>query len=125
MKAREIFEREKQASYLKANPDFQDVLTEENVIKFSAEHPEMAENLAEMPNSFARQKLLYQSIKQTLRKKEPEKSIQQTIDEKKRSPYYQPSGIASGPYAAQGDYSPTGQKSAYNKMQELKSKLRL
>ena len=44
------------------------------------------------------------------------------IDANKRSPYYQPTGTGTAPYASQGDFSPQGQKQAYEKMKELKSK---
>ena len=52
-------------------------------------------------------------------------SIQDKIDSNKRSPYYQPSGISAAPYAGGGDFSPAGQKNAYAKLQELKSRLRI
>ena len=56
--------------------------------------------------------------------KEP--SIQDKIDANRRSPFYQPSGIGSAPYAGpDGDFSAAGQKTAYDKMQELKSRLRI
>jgi hypothetical protein len=80
-----------------------------------------------MPEGFDRQKLVYKNIKALgLHKpaiKEP--SIQEKIDANRRSPYYQPSGVANAPYSTVGDFSTAGQKNAYQKMQELKSKLRI
>ncbi len=54
-----------------------------------------------------------------------ESSIQEKIDANKRSPYYNPSSVGSSPYAVTGDFSANGQKQAYAKLQELKSKLRI
>lgn len=127
-KARSLMEAEKQNLFLRANPDFNDILREEIIQKFAEKHPEIAEPMLEMPNTFARQKLLYQNIKALGINKPPaqQSSIQDTIDKNRRSPYYQPTGVASTPYSsATGDFSETGQKAAFNKMQELKNRLRI
>lgn len=119
--ARNMIETERQQSFLKANPDFQQILSPEMLQKFVEKHPDMAEPMLEMPDNFARQKLLYQNIKALglHRPAAPEVSIQQKIDANRKSPYYQPSGGASPPYASQGDFTSGGQKNAYAKMQEL------
>lgn len=119
--ARNMVEQERQSSFLKANPDFQQILSPEILQKFIDKHPEMAEPMLEMPDNFARQKLLYQNIKALgiHRPPVPEQTIQQKIDSNRRSPYYQPSGGNAPPYAGQGDFSPSGQKAAYEKMQGL------
>ena len=73
------------------------------------------------------QKLVYENIK-ALGVDKPEQkqnSVQEKIDANKRSPYYQPSGVGSAPYASAGDFSDSGQKNAYAKMQELKKRLRI
>lgn len=125
-KARELMEKDREDAFLKNTPDFPTTLTPDNIKLFAEKYPDIAEPLSQMPDSFARQKLLYQNIKALkIGQKEEQPSIQQTIDAKRRSPYYQPSGVPNAPYSAQGDFSPTGQKSAYEKMQEMKSKLRL
>jgi hypothetical protein len=126
-KARMLIEAEKQNSFLKANPDFQDILREDIIQKFAETHPDIAEPMLEMPNNFARQKLLYQNIKALgVHKPKPDTpSIQDTINKNLRSPYYQPSGVANAPYAAAGDFSDHGQKNAYQKMKDLQKKLRL
>jgi len=80
-----------------------------------------------MPEGFERQKLVYKNIK-ALGLNMPEvkqPTIQDKIDANKRSPYYQPSGVGTAPYASVGDFSSQGQKQAYAKMQELKNKLRI
>lgn len=121
-KARSLVEQERQNHFLRANPDFNQILTPELVSKFAEKHPEIAEPMLEMPENFARQKLLYQNIKALGLHKPPEApkaNIQDTIDKNRRSPYYQPSGASSPPYANAGDYSDTGQQNAYKKMQEL------
>jgi len=126
-KARELLEQEKQHNYIKQNPDFQNVLNQENIQKFAEQHPAIAERMLRMPDNFDRQALLYEQIKvfQSKQKDDAKPSVQQTIDQNRRSPYYQPSGVGSSPYGATGDFSPAGQKNAYDKLQELKSKLRI
>lgn len=116
---------ERRANWMKNNSDFQEVMSHAQA--FAEKYPEEAETILEMPEGFERQKLVYHAIKrQSLHKKEePKPSIQDKVDANRRSPYYQPSGMGAAPYAAAGDYSPAGQKNAYAKMQELKSKLRI
>lgn len=127
-KARLFLEQEKQRDYVQRNPDFTQVLSAENIEKFANEHPAIAERMLKMPDTFDRQALLYEQIKtiQTFRKTQEEKSqVQQKIDQNRKTPFYQPSGVGTSPYAAVGDFSPSGQKSAYEKLQELKARLRL
>jgi len=125
----EIAERKAQEKdreyWLKNNPDFYEVL--QNAEKFAQKDPELAESILEMPDTFARQKLVYKNIK-ALGLHRPEvkaPSIQEKIDANRKSPYYQPSGVGSAPYQSVGDFSTGGQKQAYDKMQELKNRLRI
>lgn len=122
---RKALDQERQQNWMKNNPDFYDVM--QHAQKFADRDPELAETILSMPEGFERQKLVYKNIKALgLHKKdEPKPSIQDTIEKNRRSPFYQPTGVASPPYAAAGDFSPTGQKSAYDKMQQLKAQLRL
>jgi heme oxygenase len=115
----------KQEMFLDNNPDFYDVL--KNVEKFAQKVPKLAETILKMPEGFERQKLVYQSIKELgLDKPEvKQQSIQEKVDANKRSPYYQPSGVGTAPYAQGGDFSPTGQKAAHAKMKELQARLRI
>lgn len=115
----------KQEIFLDNNPDFYDVLKLAD--KFAQKAPRLAESILKMPEGFERQKLVYQNIKELGidRPEIKQPSIQEKIDANKRSPYYQPSGVGAAPYAQVGDFSPVGQKSAYDKMQELKNRLRL
>jgi len=128
-KAEQIAERkarEKDQEYwLKNNPDFYEVL--QHAEKFAQKDPELAESILEMPDTFARQKLVYKNIK-ALGIHRPETkapSVQEKIDANRRSPYYQPSGVGTAPYQSVGDFSAGGQKQAYDKMQELKNRLRI
>jgi hypothetical protein len=118
-------EEVKREIWLENNPDFYDVL--QHAEKFAQRAPKLAESILRMPEGFERQKLVYQNIKELgVHKPETKQpSIQDKIDANRRSPYYQPSGVGAAPYAAAGDFSPSGQKNAYDKMQELKSKLRI
>ncbi len=125
-KARSMIEQERQNTFLKQNPDFEQILSPELLQKFAEKHPEIAEPMLDMPDNFSRQKLLYQNIK-ALRVHLPEQkgpSIQETVDKNRKSPYYQPSGGNTPPYASQGDFSKTGQQNAYAKMRELISNRR-
>lgn len=125
--AKELAKEElKQEMFLENHADFESVLSNYSE-QFAERHPKLANSILKMPPSFERQKLVYQNIKELGLDKPIQKqpSIQEKIDANKRSPFYQPSGTASAPYASQGDFSHTGQKSAYDKMQELKSRLRL
>jgi len=116
---------ERQKQWLKNNPDFYEVM--DHAQAFADRDPELAETILEMPEGFERQKLVYKNIKALgiHKKPEPTPSIQEKIDANRRSPYYQPSGVANAPYASAGDYTPAGQKNAYQKMQELKGRLRI
>ena len=115
----------KQEMWLENNPDFYEVL--QHAEKFAQKAPKLAESILRMPEGFERQKLVYQNIKELGVDKPEQKqsSIQDKIDANRKSPYYQPSGIGAAPYAQVGDFSKSGQKNAYDKMQELKNKLRL
>jgi len=113
---------ERKNNWIKSNPDFYDILQQAD--KLAQKDPELAESILDMPESFERQKLVYKNIKAMgLHKPEVKApSIQEKIDSNKRSPYYQPSGVGTAPYASVGDFSQTGQKQAYAKMQALKAK---
>jgi len=113
---------ERRQQWLKNNADFHDVMS--HAEKFATQDPELAETILTMPDTFERQKLVYKNIKALGLHKppEPQKSVQEKIDANRRSPYYQPSGVANAPYTSQSDFSPAGQKQAYEKMQALKSK---
>lgn len=118
-------QEERNNNWLRQNSDFHDVM--KNANKLYEKDPELAETILEMPDGFERQKLVYKNIK-ALGLDRPEvkqPSIQEKIDANKRSPYYQPTGLNSAPYASQGDFSKGGQKNAYEKMLELKSRLRI
>lgn len=124
-KARSMIDQNKRDNWLKNNPDFYDVL--QHAEKFAQKDPELAESILEMPEGFERQKLVYKTIKSMglhmPEVKQP--SIQDKIDSNRRSPYYQPSGVGTAPYASHSDFSANGQKDAYSKMQELKKRMRL
>jgi hypothetical protein len=100
-------------------------MSAENLDRFAEQHPMIAENLLRMPNTFERQKLVYATIKSLAKEQEKRSSIQDVIQQKQQSPYYQPSGVSPGASFNGGDYSVSGQKEAYQKMQELKQRLRI
>lgn len=116
---------ERKTNWIKSNGDFYDVL--QHAEKLALHDPDLADSILAMPESFERQKLVYKNIKALgLHKpKEEAPSIQQKIDANRKSPYYQPSGVGTAPYAQVGDFSQGGQKQAYEKMQQLKAQLRI
>jgi hypothetical protein len=121
----QALKEERKQMWLKNNPDFYDVM--QHAQKFAEKDPELAETILAMPEGFERQKLVYKNIKALGIHKPPEEkpSIQSKIDQNRKSPYYQPGGVGSAPYNAVGDFSQGGQKTAYEKMKELQSRLRI
>jgi len=126
-KAAALIELERKNSYLRENADFEQVMNQETIEKFAQKHPRLAENILRMPDGFERQKLVYENIKALGINKPEEKqsSIQEKIDSNRKGPYYQPTGVGGPGYASAGDFSASGQKNSYAKMQELKNRLRL
>ncbi len=126
-KARMLVDEERTARYLKENSDFNQIMGSDIVQKFADAHPALAENILRMPEGFERQKLVYQTIKSMgFDKPQPKAvSVQDKINSNMRSPFYQPSGMGAAPYAQQGDFSESGQKNAYAKLQELKKNIRI
>ncbi len=126
----EALEGERKSNYLRENSDFDHVMTEETLARFSTKHPRLAENILRMPEGFERQKLVYENIK-ALGLDKPEAkgpSVQDKIDANRRSPYYQPSSVGAAPYdsgPSGKDYSQNEKKNAYEKMQQLKARLRI
>jgi len=116
---------ERQTQWLKNNPDFYDVMNHAQA--FADRDPELAETILAMPEGFERQKLVYKNIKALgmHKKEEAAPSIQDKIESNRRSPFYQPTGVATAPYAGGGDFSASGQQNAYKKMMELKNRLRI
>jgi len=100
----------------------------QHVEKFAQMDPELADTILEMPDTFERQKLVYKNIKAlgVHKPKVVEASIQAKVDANRKSPYYQPTGVSPAPYNnSAGDFSPSGQKNAYDQMQKLKAQLRI
>ena len=122
----QALKQERQENWLKTNSDFHDVM-DKYAETFANHSPELANLILQMPQGFERQQLVYNNIKALGidKPKQSASSIQEKIDANKRSPYYQPSGIGTSPYASVSDFSTQGQKQAYDKLQELKSRLRL
>ena len=119
---------ERQTQWLKNNPDFQEVMGHAQA--FADRDPELAETILEMPEGFERQKLVYKNIKALgiHKKEEPKSSIQDQIEKNRRSPFYQPSGMASPGYGISHggkEVTPAEGINAYKKMQELKNRLRI
>jgi hypothetical protein len=124
-KAYEIMEKREQEKWISDHKDFYQTM--QTAEQFAEANPNLANMILRMPEGFERQRLVYENIKafEAQKAKAQEPSIQNKIDANKRNAFYQPSGIANAPYAAVGDFSPAGQKNAYDKMQELKTKLRI
>ena len=115
----------KQELWLENNPDFYDVLQKAD--EFAEQAPKLAESILRMPEGFERQKLVYQNIKALGidKPKAKEMTTQEKIDANRKGNYYQPTNVAPAAYGHKGDFSKSGQKNAYDQMQELKNRLRL
>lgn len=127
-KAYAMMEHEKRNTFLRANPDFDLIMNDPDLLnKFAAKDPDLAESILALPPSFERQKMVYRNVKAFGIDKPEQKqpSVQERIDLNKRSPYYKPSSVGAPPSAMAGDFSDSGQKNAYAKMQELKKNLRI
>ncbi|CAB4164604.1 hypothetical protein UFOVP816_51 [uncultured Caudovirales phage] len=123
----EALAKKERDDYVKNNPDFYDTL-QNHAETFAQKAPHLAEAILRMPEGFERQQLVYNNIKALGLDRPAQKapSIQETIDQKRRGPYYQPTGQGAAPYStATGDFTPSGQKNAYDQMQQLKNRLRL
>ena len=120
---------ERRQNWLESNPDFYEIMN--HAEKFAEKAPGIAKSILAMPESFERQKLVYETIK-TMgihKPEEPKQSIQAQIEARQRGPYYQPTGMATPPYGIPGtggkNYSQSEMKDAYSKLQELKNRLRI
>lgn len=124
-KARMMIKEEREGSWMRQNADFENVM--QHAERFAQLNPDLAETILQMPEGFERKKLVYSTIKSMGLHKppEPQQTIQQKAEQNLRSPYYQPSGVGTSPYATGGNFSEQGQKQAYDKMQDLKKRLRL
>lgn len=122
---KQAIKEDRKERWLKENSDFFDVM--KHAEKIAITDPDLADSILEMPDSFERQKLVYKNVKALGLHKDPQKepTIQDKIDANRRSPFYQSSGMSSSPYTQTSDFSDQGKKNAYEKMQELKSRLRL
>jgi hypothetical protein len=115
----------KQEMWLENHKDFYAVMKLAD--KFAEEAPDLAEDILSMPEGFERQKLVYNNIKKLGIDKPAQKqnSIQDKIDANRQNPGYQSSGVGAGPYGQTADFSDSGQKAAYEKMQKLIANLRI
>jgi hypothetical protein len=116
---------ERKNMWIKQNPDFYDTM--QHADKLASANPDLAETILQMPDGFERQKLVYNNIKALgLHKPQDKKtSVQDAINANQKNPYYTPSGVSSPAYSQTADFSDVGRKNAYNKMLELKKRLRL
>lgn len=120
----QILQEERDRQWLDKNSDFFDVM--KHADKLAETDPELASTILNMPDNFERKKLVYKNIKLAgLHKPKQEVSTQDRINQNRRHPGYQASGVGTAPYAAHGDFSQAGQKTAYEKIQALKNNLRL
>jgi hypothetical protein len=123
-KVKTLLETERRDQWLRDHPDFSSIL--DHAEEFAQRDPELAESILRMPDSFERQKLVYSNIKAFgLHKPKEDKDVQDVINNNKKSAYYQPGSIGTNPGSPYGDFSNSGQKAAYEKMQELKARLHI
>lgn len=124
----DAIERDRIERYLESNPDFKDTL-DTHADKLAHLSPSLAKSILAMPDNFERQKIVYESIKLLgLNKpKQAESSIQQKVEQNRRSPF-QPFGVGSPAYGiSNGGYTPSAQegKNLYDQMKDRISKMRI
>jgi len=116
---------ERKSAWLDKNKDFYDVM--QHAGKLPEYDSELADTILAMPDTFERQKLVYKNLKALkLHEDKKEESIQDKLNANRRTPYYQPSNVGASPYSStHSDYSLDGQKKAYDKLLELKSRIKI
>lgn len=126
-KARTLIKEKEDEDWLNRHSDFSEVMTENNLTKLVNRSPAFADSIKRIPDGPEKQKLVYNAIKAMELDKSEQKqsSIQDKIDANRRSPYYIPGGPANPPYNMTGDFSPTGQKNAYEKMKQMQKNVRM
>lgn len=120
-KAFTMIQKERDAQFLKANKDFEQVMNSDLVQKFADMNPDLAESILAMPKNLDREKLVYRYIK-AMKIDQPEikkPNIQAQINTNRTNPGFQPNGVAGAPYESVADFSPQGQKNAYERTQAL------
>jgi hypothetical protein len=126
-KARNLLAEENRKNYLyrlkMQFPDYDQVMNEEAIEKFTSSNPAYAERILKSPDEFERRELAYHAIKSAglHKKEEPKQSMQDIVNQNAQNPYYHPSS-ASPPGKMLGDFSPAGQKAAYEKLRELQGR---
>lgn len=124
--AGKMLEQRDKEEYFGQHADFNEVMSPENLQKFYEKHTTLAKNLARLPDGFDKQKLVYENMKALkVGQKEEKSDIQEKIDQNRRGGFYQPSGMGSPPHSAQSDFSPAGQKAAFEKVKALRNNLRI
>jgi ribonuclease D len=126
---RQALDQERRNNYLDQNSDFERVMNSDLVQKFADTNPRLAKAILSMPESFERQQLVYENIKSLRLDAPPQKevSIQEKVDQNKRSPYYQPSGVGAAPYGGIGgkEYSEADMKNGFEHMKALQRRLKI
>lgn len=123
-KARLMFQERDKEKWQRDHEDFYNVL-EKHADEFQQKYPHLANSILQISDPFEKQRMAYENIK-ALGIDKPKASIQETVNQKQRGPYYQPSNVGSAPYSNNsGDFSPTGQKSAYENMKALQARMRI
>lgn len=118
-------EEDRKERWLEKNSDFYEIL--KNADKLYEMDQELAETILKMPDTFERQKLVYKNIKALglHQEKKNETSTQDKVNQRRQGGYYHPTSQSASPYASQGDFSPSGQKAAFDQMKSLQKRLKL
>jgi len=97
-------------------PDFGNVMTEENVVKFEQSYPEFVQSLLHIQDDYERKKLAYNFFKRNTPKEETKSSIKEKVEENAKNPYHIPSGSGI-PAAVEYDLkSKSAREAAYAKL---------
>jgi hypothetical protein len=102
--------------------DYDEVMTEDNVVHFEQTNPEFIASLLHITDDFERKKLAYGHFKRNLPSKEERPSIKARVEENKENPYYIAPGSGT-PAAVDFDIkSPKARQDAYAKLKAAQRK---
>lgn len=96
--------------------DYDSVMNDASLEKLSKTNPEFLEAAMQIPDDYARRKLVYAHLKTNKPVAEERQSIKEIVDENKRNPFFIPSG-SGAPSAVDYDLkSPKARDEAYAKL---------
>lgn len=124
--ARQVLNEDRQRNFMtqlkSEHRDFDEVVNDDTIEKLKAGSPRMAAMLAGEPDEYKKHAIAYEAIKLANLHRKPE-NVKEKVEQNMKNPYYYPSSMGTGGTSL-GDFSSTGKKAAYDKIQQLKASRR-